>query len=134
MIYKSKSTLHIEQSGQYIGLSLKFVSIYFIISAPYTHKPHTTGNMRTVQLISSWCHIYASVKRVSIGSDNGLAPIRRQAIIETDAGILSIWLSRINFNDILNKIKKRFIHENASENNVCEIAAIFPGVGLSRDV
>ena len=28
-----------------------------------------------------WCRIYASVNRVSIGSDNGLSPIQRQAII-----------------------------------------------------
>ena len=33
------------------------------------------------QLISPWCRIYASVNEVSIGSDNGLSPIRRQAII-----------------------------------------------------
>ena len=30
---------------------------------------------------SSECHIYASVYRVNIGSDNGLVRIRRQAII-----------------------------------------------------
>ena len=33
---------------------------------------------------------YASVNRVSIGSDNGLSPFRRQAIIQTIAGLLSI--------------------------------------------
>ena len=33
------------------------------------------------------CRIYASVNRVSIGSDNGLSPGRRQAIIGTIAGI-----------------------------------------------
>ena len=32
-------------------------------------------------LISPWCPIYASMSRVSIGSDNGLLPIRHQAII-----------------------------------------------------
>ena len=32
-------------------------------------------------LISSWCRIYASVNRVSIGSDNGLSAMRNQAII-----------------------------------------------------
>ena len=34
--------------------------------------------------------MYASVNQVSIGSDNGLAPIRRQDIIWTSAGLLSI--------------------------------------------
>ena len=32
-------------------------------------------------LISPKCRIYALVNRVSIASDNGLSPIRRQAII-----------------------------------------------------
>ena len=36
--------------------------------------------------------MYASENRVSIGSDNGLAPGRRQAIIWTNAGALSIGL------------------------------------------
>ena len=31
---------------------------------------------------------YASVNRVSIGKDNGLAPVQRQAIIWTNAGLL----------------------------------------------
>ena len=34
--------------------------------------------------------IYASVNWVSIGSNNGLSPDRRQAIIWTNAGILLI--------------------------------------------
>ena len=34
--------------------------------------------------------IYASVNRVSIGSDNGLSPIRRQTINSTNGGLLSI--------------------------------------------
>ena len=34
-----------------------------------------------IELISRECRIYASMNRVSIGSDNGLSPIRRQAII-----------------------------------------------------
>ena len=32
-------------------------------------------------IISPYCRIYVSVNRVSIGSDNGLSPIRRQANI-----------------------------------------------------
>ena len=46
----------------------------------------------------------------SLGSDNslpppGLSPIRRQAIIQTNVGLLSIWPLRTNFNDILIKIQ-----------------------------
>ena len=39
-----------------------------------------------------------------IGSDNGLLPGRRQAIIWTNAGILLIWQLGINFSEILIKI------------------------------
>ena len=41
-----------------------------------------------------------SVYLVSIGSDNGLSPGRRQAIIWTNAGILSIGLPGTNFGEI----------------------------------
>ena len=39
-----------------------------------------------------------------IGSDNGLSPGRRQAIIWTNAGKLSIWNLGTNFSEILSKI------------------------------
>ena len=47
----------------------------------------------------------------SIGSDNGLSPGRRQAIIRTNAGIF-------------NRNSNIFIQENAFESVVCEKAAI----------
>ena len=56
----------------------------------------------------------------SIGSDNGLSPGRRQAIIRTNAGILLIEPLGTNFN----QISYIFIQENAFENDVCETAAI----------
>ena len=43
-----------------------------------------------LQNISPLCHIYASVYRLSTGTDNGLSPIRRQAIIWTNACLLLI--------------------------------------------
>ena len=48
-------------------------------------------------------HICVS-KLTIIGSDNGLSPGRRQAIIWTNAGILLIRILRTNFSDILSKI------------------------------
>ena len=45
------------------------------------------------------------ITRVSIGSDNGLAPNRRQAIIWTNAGLLSIGPLVTNFSEILIKIQ-----------------------------
>ena len=51
----------------------------------------------------------------TIGSDNGLSPERRQAIIWASAGIL--WSGSLgpNFSGILLDIYIFFIHENASE-------------------
>ena len=51
-------------------------------------------------------YIYASVNQVSIGSDNGLSPIWRQAIISINVGLLSIGVpSGTNFSEILIKIQ-----------------------------
>ena len=49
-------------------------------------------------------HIYVSNLTI-IGSDNGLSPGRRQAIIWTNAGILSIGPLGTNFNEISNGIQ-----------------------------
>ena len=51
-----------------------------------------------------------SVNRVSIGFDNGLSPIRRQAIIYTNAGLLAIAHLGTYFSEIL--IKIFFIQED----------------------
>ena len=48
--------------------------------------------------------IYASMNWVSIGSNNGLSPDRRQAIIWTNAGILLIGRLGTNFIEILIEI------------------------------
>ena len=56
----------------------------------------------TIKLLSPSCRIYASVKRVSICSNNGLSPIRPQAIIWTNAGLLPIGPLRTNLIKIQN--------------------------------
>ena len=48
-------------------------------------------------------HICVS-KQTTIGSDNGLSPGRRQAIIWSNAGILSNWTLGTNFSEILSEI------------------------------
>ena len=48
-------------------------------------------------------HICVS-KLTIIGSDNGLSPGQRQAIIRTNAGILLIRTLRTNFSEILSEI------------------------------
>ena len=51
-------------------------------------------------------HIHISpVNQVSIGSDNGLSPIRLEAVIWTSAGLLSIGPVGRNFSEILTKIQ-----------------------------
>ena len=50
-------------------------------------------------------HLYiASVNWAIIGSDNGLSPFWRQAIIWTNDGLLFIWSLRTNFSEIWIKI------------------------------
>ena len=52
----------------------------------------------------SWDILYASLNWAIIGSDNGLSPVRRQAIIWTNDGILLIRTLRTNFSEIRNEI------------------------------
>ena len=59
-------------------------------------------------------------KLAIIGSDNGLSPGRRQAIIETNAGMLLIGPLRANFNENL----YISIQENAFENVIWKMTAI----------
>ena len=68
-------------------------------------------------------HICAT-KLTTIGSDNGLSPGRRQAIIWTSVGILVIGPLGTNFSEIFNRNIHIFIQENAFENVVWEKAAI----------
>ena len=69
-------------------------------------------------------HKYVSKLNI-IGSDNGLSPGWRQAIIFTNAGILLIQNAGTNFREILSEIHTFSLRENAFENIVYEIAAIF---------
>ena len=64
------------------------------------------GNPPVIGRLTHWgrvTHICVG-KLTNIGSDNGLSPGRRQAIIWTNAGILSIGPLGINFSEILIKI------------------------------
>ena len=60
---------------------------------------------RRVTHISVSKRIYASVNQTIIGSDNGLSPGRRQAIIWINADILSVGPLGINFSEILMEIR-----------------------------
>ena len=66
----------------------------FISEATWNKIKHNKINKR-----------YLELNRVSIGSDNDLSPIRRQAIILTNAGSLSIRPLGTSFVEILSKIR-----------------------------
>ena len=76
-------------------------------------------------------HICVSKLTIS-GSDNGLSPGRHQAIIWTNAGILLIRSLRTNFNEMLIENSNIFVHENAFESVVCEMASILSRPQLLR--
>ena len=79
-----------------------------------------------ISILTHWgrvMHICVS-KLTIIGSDNGLSPGRRQAIIWTNAGILLIWALETTFSEIVIEIQTFFIEEKAFEKVVCEKAAI----------
>ena len=66
-------------------------------------------------------HIYVSKLETIIGSDNGLLPVRRQAIIWTNASLSLTGLLGINFGEIWIKIIQLSL-KNYFE-NVCKIVA-----------
>ena len=68
------------------------------------------------ELIFLYCRMHELVNRFSIGSDNGLSPIRYQTIIN--------WTLRNKLLRNYDQNTKLFIQENASENIVCEMAPI----------
>ena len=59
-----------------------------------------------------------------MGSDNGLLPLRRQAIIWTNAGILSVVPLETNVGKKINRDSNIFFEYNAYEIVVCKTASI----------
>ena len=72
---------------------------------------------------AQWC-IYSSVAYAFISSDDGLSRYRRQAIIWTSDGILSIGPFGTNFSEIFNQNSYFFFQENAFENVVGKMVVI----------
>ena len=83
---------------------------------------HTVATTKAYVKLTHWgrvTHLCVS-KLTIIGSDNGLSPGRRQAIIWTNAGILLIRLLGINFNVMLIEI----LTFSFMKSVVCEMASI----------
>ena len=74
-------------------------------------------------MVSLMTHICVS-DLIIIGSDNGLSPGRRQAIIRTSAGTLLYKTLRNKLQWNFNRNSNIFIQENAFESVVCEKKAI----------
>ena len=74
--------------------------------------------------VSESGRIGSPIWRQAIIQTNAKSPIWRQAIIQTNANLLTIGPLGTIFSEILVKIQKIFIHENAFENIVCEMVAI----------
>ena len=70
----------------------------------FFQTPCQTYTLRAIFLQNEDCFRFTSVQYTNIASDNGLAPVRRQAIIWTNAAILSIRPYWTYFNEILFQI------------------------------
>ena len=99
----SRATSQLEVMGNVFILSINHIPIL-------THWSRVT-------------HICVS-KLTNIGSDNGLPPSRRQAIISTKCWYIVNWSLGNKFQWNLNQNQYIFIQENAFESVVCEMAAI----------
>ena len=104
-----------------------------IIVYPCTESqliPEKVGPLNLSEIFSTANEYWGRVtlicvgKLIITGSDNGLSPDRRQAIIWTNAGLLSIGPLRTYFSENIVKKKNNFHWKNARENVVCEMASI----------
>ena len=85
---------------------------------------HQCAHSDKDELISPYCRIYASVNWVSISSGNGLSPVRHQAIIWTNTGLLSIGLLGTIFNKIRIAIRSFSFKKMHLKLSSAKIAAI----------
>ena len=74
--------------------------IYLWLRSWRSHDIDTLSALTHCGIVTHLC----VSKLTSIGSDNGLSPARRQAIIWTNAGILLIRILGTNFSEIIGKI------------------------------
>ena len=77
-----------------------------------------------VQLTEAEWRIYASPTKAMIGSNNGLSPVRRQAIIWTNAILFSIRPLGTNFSQIVSEIQIFSFKKWHFENVVRKLSAI----------
>ena len=88
--------------------------------------PHTLVTVLLLMLLTNWGRVtHICINELTIiGSDNGLSPGRRQAIIWNNDGLLLIEPLGTKLQWNFNQNSNIFIQENALEHVVCEIASI----------
>ena len=92
----------LEQQG---NISVVYMGIFQRIKWPLSsHLPEYRIYASLLRHLPEYC-IYAPVNPVSIGSDNGLSSIWRQAFIKTNTGLLSIGPLGAHFSEILLNIQ-----------------------------
>ena len=105
--YGDKTILQQSYLHNGIFYTVKKTSSYWIRSHPAINRNGTDQVAQNIPLTHlPKCRIYASVKRVSIGSDNVLTPVWRQVIIWTNAHLLSIGPLEENFSEMQSKYKR----------------------------
>ena len=110
----------------YIDLSVAGIEFSFLHKSPSPlWHSHSECFLVSWPYLTHWgrvTHICVN-KLIIIGSDNGLSPGRRQAIIWTNAEILLIGPEGTKFSEILNEIHI-YHSRNAFENVVWKMVAI----------
>ena len=122
-------TFHIQNSGLFLN-ELKFSFDSTETSGAWCISNLLLENLKFFKTdyiqLTHWgrlTHICVS-KLTIIGSDNGLLPGRRQAIIWTNAGIFVNWTLRNKLQWNFNRNSSIFIQENRFENVIWKMAAI----------
>ena len=95
-----------QQSRVYLSDILGSMKMIWLPRQQYNGAQLVTKHLSSCMFKTHWGRVtHICVSKVTIiGSDNGLSPGRRQAIIWTNAGILLIRTSGTNFSEILGEI------------------------------
>ena len=88
----------------------------------------------TLSLLTRWGRVtHTCVDKLTIiGSDNGLSPDRRQAIIWTNAGLLSIGSLRTYFNENLIKIQQFSLMKMHVKMSSAKLRPSCPGLNVLK--
>ena len=80
----------------------------------------------------TWSYVNSLSKLTIIGSDNGLSPAQRQAIIWTNAGILFIWTLRTNFSEKISESQTFVLKEMHFEKSPAKLWPFCLGLNVFK--